>query len=150
MSMKTATLLSISPRREDHAEIEAVLQQTVPLQATPIEWQVRKCATIRCAIGLLARHEIQVVVCDRDVEPTAWLDLLEEVSPSPNAPLIIVTSRLADERLWGQVLNHGGWDVLAKPLRPAEAKYIIESAWRHWQQKRERQAAACGTVLTAS
>jgi hypothetical protein len=31
-------------------------------------------------------------------------------------PLLVVTSRLADDRLWWEALNLGGYNVLAKPL----------------------------------
>jgi len=43
-------------------------------------------------------------------------------------PLLIVASRLADERLWAEVLNLGGYDVLLKPFEPAELRRVIGNA----------------------
>jgi len=63
------------------------------------------------------------------------MKLLEEMMVMPHSPLLIVTSRLADERLWPEVLNVGGWDVLAKPFDRKEVIRVVESAWRHWQDQ---------------
>ena len=45
-------------------------------------------------------------------------------------PALIVVARVGDERLWAEVLNLGGYDVLAKPLDPAEVDYVISAACR--------------------
>jgi DNA-binding response OmpR family regulator len=57
-----------------------------------------------------------VVVCERDLPPGSWKDVLEQVTILSDPPSLIVTSRLADERLWAEALNLGAYDVLAKPL----------------------------------
>ena len=45
-------------------------------------------------------------------------------------PALIVTSRLADERLWAEVLNLGAFDLLSKPFDFDEATRIIPVAIR--------------------
>jgi hypothetical protein len=47
------------------------------------------------------------------------------VGSSP--PSFIVTSRLADERLWVEALNVGAYDVLVKPFDVAELKRVFSS-----------------------
>ena len=42
---------------------------------------------------------------------------------------MIVTSRLADDRLWAEVLNLGGYDVLAKPFDASEVARVVGTAW---------------------
>jgi len=46
----------------------------------------------------------------------------------PFPPKLIVTWRLADERLWAEVLNLGGFDVLGQPLYAREVLHSINSA----------------------
>ena len=58
--------------------------------------------------------------------------MLEQVTILPDPPSLIVTSRLADERLWAEALNLGAYDVLAKPFPPTEAMRVIGAAWRAW------------------
>ena len=55
------------------------------------------------------------------------------VSLLPDPPLLIVTSRLADERLWAEALNLGAWDVLAKPFAAEETIRIVSVARQHWR-----------------
>jgi DNA-binding response OmpR family regulator len=47
-----------------------------------------------------------------------------------------VTSRLADERLWAEVLSLGGYDVLMKPFDVSEVYRVIRLACeRHQAQQ---------------
>ncbi len=61
--------------------------------------------------------------------------MLEYFSRLPDPPLLIVTSRLADEYLWAEALNLGAWDVLAKPFDREEVSRVLGFAWRHWQDR---------------
>jgi DNA-binding response OmpR family regulator len=51
-----------------------------------------------------------------------WKDLLAELQIFPDPPPLIVTSRLADERLWAEVLNMGGYDLLLQPFDAKEGE----------------------------
>ncbi len=44
---------------------------------------------------------------------------------------MIVTGPFADEALWAEVLNLGGFDVLAQPLDSNEVIRSIHAAFRH-------------------
>jgi len=53
--------------------------------------------------------------------------------------VLVVTSKLADESLWAEVLNLGGDDVLAQPFDHEEVTRVVRSAvrassdpWRPW------------------
>jgi len=59
------------------------------------------------------------------------------ISHQPDPPLVIVTSHLADERLWAEALNLGAYDVLAKPFDAIEVGRILGLAWQHWQDRHE-------------
>ena len=76
-----------------------------------------------------------MVVCERDLADFTWKDVLALTAQAPVPPPLIVTSRLADERLWGEVLNLGGFDVLAKPLDLKEVGRVLASAWSHWMSR---------------
>jgi hypothetical protein len=62
----------------------------------------------------------------------------------PHHPLLVVTSRLADEYLWVEVLNLDGHDVLAKPFRAAEAQRVLESGWRIWANNKQTTVECIG------
>ena len=62
------------------------------------------------------------------------------------APPLVVTSRLADDYLWSEVLNLGGWDVLAKPFRQQEVLYVLDSACAFTKGLKKPISAECATA----
>ncbi|MBK5293422.1 MAG: response regulator [Acidobacteriia bacterium] len=123
----TVVVLSVSPLEETHSRLRSVLQHT--------NWAMIESHECCEAIQVLHQNSLAVVVCERDLPDGTWLDLLNQAEALPSPPLIIVTARDADEQLWGEVLNLGGYDVLPKPLDSVEVTRVISLAWRHWQQK---------------
>jgi hypothetical protein len=78
----------------------------------------------------LSLDSITVVVCDSGLPDGGWKDLLAYSADAPNGPALIVTSQTADEALWAEVLNLGGYDVLAQPFDQLEVTRVICSAGR--------------------
>jgi hypothetical protein len=81
-------------------------------------------------------------VAARDFWPAFWPVVLQKIVRLPDPPLLIVTSRLADERLWAEALNLGAWDVLAKPLDRQEVSRVLNTVWLQWNGRREPRAKA--------
>jgi hypothetical protein len=79
-------------------------------------------ATISNVRLLLAGRIAPVIVCDRDLPDGTWQDLLDF------GRNVIVVSRIADESFWADVLNRGGYDVLASPLEEREVLHALGSA----------------------
>lgn len=91
------------------------------------------------AVEALSRREIPIVIAEGDLSPDTWQGMLEYTLRLSDPPFLIVASRSADERLWAEALNLGAWDVLAKPFDKQEVCRVVFSAWRHWQDGRQRQ-----------
>jgi len=64
----------------------------------------------------------------REAEALLLQNPVASVAAMRDPPAVIVISRLADERLWLEVLNAGGYDVPARPLDVREAKRTIALA----------------------
>jgi len=64
-----------------------------------------------------------------------WRELLRLGTALDTPPPIIVTDRLADERLWAEVLNEGGYDVIMKPFEPEEVFHVVGYAWRTYRDR---------------
>jgi len=113
-------ILSISPTAEDHEALRRVMDGFM--------WQLSAVAT--CAEGLtqLCRDQVSVIFCESVLEDGTWKDILNHLKNIARAPLLIVTSRLADEHLWAEVLNMGGFDVLAKPFSDQEVSHVLTTA----------------------
>jgi DNA-binding response OmpR family regulator len=125
-------VLSISPMDEDHFFLQDILNRLQGTLDPSRTFTVDSCATLAAARAALRKSQFEVVLCERDLSPGSWKDVLDQVTILPDPPSLIVTSRLADERLWAEALNLGAYDVLAKPFDSKEALRVIGAAWRAW------------------
>src|SRR6184192_2045185 len=78
---------------------------------------------------VVKRAHCGIILIDSDL-PGGWKIFLQDVQARAHPPALIVVARVGDKRLWAEVLNLGGYDVLAKPLDPAEVDYVISAACR--------------------
>ena len=129
-SMNKLTILVVSPVEEDYLSLQAIIGH--PTCST---WMLFNARDPVSAFALLQQHDIDVVICERELVPGTWIDVLRHLKTLPNAPSLIVTSPLADWHLWAKALNLGAWDVLAKPFDLAELIRSVQSAAQHWHDQ---------------
>ena len=119
------TLLSVSPVPEDHDALDELLSGHV--------WLVARAANLESGVALLQDGRIPVVLCERDLLADTWKHMLSAFAPLPRPPVLILTSGLADGRLWAEALNLGAYDVLKKPFAVTELTRSLSLAWLHWK-----------------
>ena len=118
---------------------------TEPLTALVVMSPERSCELTPCLAGLAARvvtaatcgeaavrmrleADIRVVLTDLSLPDGSWCDVLTQAGDLQPAAEVVVCSRLADERLWTQVLEAGGFDVLSEPYYDAEVRRVFRAA----------------------
>ena len=115
-------LLCVSPQEDDHSALAQMLSGK--------GWCIDSAQTCRDAITLIdcRRGAIKAIICEQRLPDGTWRDLLHHIAdPSLGTPLI-VSSHIADADLWVEVLNIGGFDLLAKPFTEKEVLWVLESA----------------------
>ena len=80
--------------------------------------------------GTLIDSSISVVICEALLPDGDWKDVLACMGQTKTSSVLVVTSKIADESLWAEVLNLGGYDVLAQPLDREEVTRVVSSAVR--------------------
>jgi DNA-binding response OmpR family regulator len=139
MKQTRLAILAVGLREEDHGILRQVFSRS--------GWALASAATIGEAKRFLERNPVPVILCESNLPDGSWRDLSEAAATGERPPNVIVTSRLADDRLWAEVLNLGGYDVLAKPLDGCELFRALSSAWRNWHSVevvQQEKAAAAG------
>jgi DNA-binding response OmpR family regulator len=119
------TVVSVSPIEQDQRDLRAILSEC--------HAPVHSVSTMEDTLRSLIRGPIPLIVCDRDLPDGNWKALFQQTETLPCPPRFIVSSRLADEHLWIEVLNLGGQDVLRTPFVAREVRHAVESAWNAWQ-----------------
>jgi len=127
---RVVTVLAVSPFDEDHIFLTHLFSHS--------NWRMHQARSCSEALKLLRQHSIPVVLCEAEMPDQGWKRILAELGRLPESPLLIVTSHLADDALWAEVLNLGGYDLLMKPFDRLEVLRVIGLAWLHWKEHRER------------
>jgi DNA-binding response OmpR family regulator len=120
-------VLLVSPLDDDHRFPTQILRHS--------NWQCYVARSRAEALGILRDHAVPVLICAADLIDGTWRDLLDETTAREPAPLLIVTSRLADDSLWAEVLNLGGYNVLAQRFGSREVFRVAGNAWLHWKNQ---------------
>src|SRR5580658_3319905 len=105
-------------------------------------WRLFEAKDRRRAMQCLERNPVEVVIAKTDVPNWSWRRVLRDLRLLAKPPQLIVTSRTADESLWAEVLNVGGYDVMAQPFEPYEVERVIASAHRHFDYQPLRMTAS--------
>ncbi len=141
---KRRIVLFVSPNDEDHRALIHIL--------CPAGWSLDSAFSCVEATKSLDAEPAPVVVVERDLPDGNWKTLHNRLMQMPFPPTLIVTCQLADERLWGEVLNLGGFDVLAQPFYAREVLNSVNSACGHWDEEWRKahggieEAACCATA----
>jgi DNA-binding response OmpR family regulator len=130
-------VLSVSPLPEDHLALERIFDHFASDPCRKFGWQVWKEATLPRALAALKQTPASVVLCERDLPGGNWRDLLEYATRLDDPPMIVITSRHADDYLWAEALNLGAYDVLAKPFCAAEVIRVLSIAAMRWYRNRQ-------------
>jgi DNA-binding NtrC family response regulator len=122
--------LGVIPLPEDRRALMRIFARS--------RWRWDAVHTITQARSWMARRGApSVIICERDLPAGSWKHLFEETQALPLPPQFIVSSRLADDGLWVEVLNLGGHNVLSTPFDAREVSYVVRYAAESWHRERE-------------
>jgi CheY-like chemotaxis protein len=131
----TITVLSLSRAEYDQAVLQQVFRDSGLTLYPNCRPALQPSRTLASALAALRKYRIPIVLCDGDGLPDAWKEILRVTRKMPAPPCVIVTSRMAGDRRWAEVLQNGAFDLLSKPFDESDVMRIIHSAWIHWQNR---------------
>lgn len=88
------------------------------------------------------RLQSPVVICGRDVPGIEWPDAVRILASAVPRPCVILTSPITDSYMWNEIVERGGYDVLATPLRDSDTTRAIRLALSYWKSTSSRRHAA--------
>ena len=131
-----APVLLASPYSDDHFASPEMLAES--------HWKWHQAVSCREALRILKQASIAVVIWKRDQSDLCWRDLLDAGVKLTAPSSLMVSSRHTDEQLWGEVLNLGGYDVLARPFAREDVGVGFLAG-----QSQDRQSAPAAGPTTA-
>lgn len=110
-------------------------------------WRLLEAQGHKEGLSRLDEASVHVVITRSESPGLEWKRVLHDLRQRHRPPQLIVTSRTADEHLWSEVLNCGGYDVLPEPFHRDEIERVVASARRHFAPP---QVCAAGTTVRHS
>jgi DNA-binding NtrC family response regulator len=110
------------------------------------KWKIHFAGSIRESRRLLIEEQISVVLCEHTLTDGKWVNVLHEIEMSGQNPRLIVASASADDAMWAEVLNLGGYDVLEMPFQHQEVTRVLSLAWLHWRKQPVMQTRALAAM----
>ena len=114
------SLLTVGLSAEDSESLRKIL--------APHGWEIREAAGWVQVYERLRSGSYSAVICEHNLPGGCWKDVLVELEDWSPSPPLIVTSRHADNHLWAEVLNLGGYDVLLTPFEELEVVFLLTQA----------------------
>jgi CheY-like chemotaxis protein len=100
-----------------------------------LNWRIHEAQGAREVMQFLSERRVPVILCHCSFADGNGRDLVDRISGLPCPPRLVVTSELADDYLWKEVLNLGGYDVIAQPFRESEVVRTLTSALCQWAEE---------------
>jgi FixJ family two-component response regulator len=119
------TLLAIGMPENECLSLEAV--------GAVEYWDKAYVRTLQDGMDMLATRQFAVILLDRDVCGTEWPTAIERLAKSASGSCIFLVSTVSDEYLWRAVVQHGGFDVISKPLQTDQLRRGVGRAWLFWK-----------------
>ncbi len=114
-------ILTVKLPGEDRISLEGILRAA--------HWELNEVQTCQEALDFCRNAPVPVVLCEQHMPDGKWNALMNRLRAMAEPPAVIVVSRLADERLWVDVLSAGGYDVLVTPFDCSELFRVLSLAW---------------------
>jgi DNA-binding response OmpR family regulator len=137
-------VLCVSPFDDDHQKLSYIFSQS--------KWQLAHAFSCDEAVQSVKSQPFPVLICEKDLAGQCWRSMLRRLrflalKPEPR---LVVSARLADDQLWSEVLNLGGYNVLEKPFDKHEVFWVVSHAWLDWKSERDRTLTPERETLTRS
>jgi len=114
------SVLVVTPSPNDY---DLIVSSLVPEE---LEVLPANCL-LEAVLHQIATPDPYVVVYDTD-SPEEWREALRRFLTVRPETRVVLVSRLADDQMWMDVLDGGGFDLIMKPFQPVEMRSIVRGA----------------------
>lgn len=98
-------------------------------------WDLTMLNALPETSALSAKPNTAVIILDRDLTENDWRSAVHSLAQHRPAPCIILASSVLDDYLFDEIVRQGGFDIVAKPIRPDELRRIGGLALTFWKSR---------------
>jgi FixJ family two-component response regulator len=109
VSMQKTPLLIVTSRPADLEELAPILQGT--------PWELTDASHVEDPLASLKAAAVPILLFDRDTAGASWQVTMQRLVKSRRGACVVLLSNVSDQYLWEEVVQNGGFDLLARPFR---------------------------------
>jgi DNA-binding NtrC family response regulator len=125
---KPSTLMPVllaSERDDDYQTFQVLLEDT--------KWSVARALSWGEVSGFCGRVVNPVVLVDRHFQGSDWRFTFSSLLNTTANCCLILLSDVSDPYLWNELVQNGGFDVLARPFEPSAVHRTLAFAQKHFE-----------------
>lgn len=123
--MQNVSLLIVTSRVEDAPELREVLRDT--------PWKLAQIPDLDGTDAVLKTAEVPILFFDRDIAGAGWRETIKRLVHSRRDACIVLLSNVADQYLWDEVVQQGGFDLLTRPFRKEQVLSTLVFAYAQFR-----------------
>jgi hypothetical protein len=89
----SVVVLSVCPSEAEDTSLERIVHGPGWRLYTQEQWTLIQRFTLDSAFSVLQSTTVPIIVCEAELLPGTWREMLDHISALPDPPLLIVTSR---------------------------------------------------------
>ena len=93
-------------------------------------WELHFASSPQEGFRLVSERHFELILCESNQPGYPWREVMDRLSASSPRSCILLISPVTGEYLWTDILQHGGYDILTRPLRKQSALYTLDTAAR--------------------
>ena len=93
-------------------------------------WELRFASSPQEGFRLVREGHFELILCESDQPGYPWREVMDRLSETSPESCILLVSPARAEYLWQDILQHGGYGVLTRPLRKPYALRTLDTAAR--------------------
>ncbi len=129
------TMVAAFGRDEDRCGLERILG--------PCRWNLVWKQTCAGAVEAVRDTAAPIIISDQALADGNWRELWHQLQETSSPPMFILGSRMADESLWAELLNLGGYNLLSIPFDPEEVIRTVHGALMQWYIAESAKTKPC-------
>jgi DNA-binding response OmpR family regulator len=127
-------------------EVVAVLRspqdrEAVSDCAQAIGWKLKLLETVDQALSVPASEAVALIIVDRDLSEHDWRSSVQSLANTVSTPCVLLASSVVDPYLFQELVKHGGFDVVPKPIQSKELVRLGRLAFRYWRSQHTSMAS---------
>jgi FixJ family two-component response regulator len=121
--MQNIPLLMVTSRAEDVEELKSLFRET--------PWELNDVSNVEQAVAALKAAPVPILLFDRDLDSEHWQATMKRFIHSRRGACLVLVSSVADQYLWDEVVQHGGFDLITRPFRREQVLSTLMFAYAH-------------------